>query len=121
MPFEAAWQAVCGPGPLRATYERVARSFGVHIAAVAVARKLAVIVWLLLRRGEDNALVRPGQHAKKLRDLELRSAQPARRGQRGTAYACNLTRTRLVERRRSEPTEAAYCRQVGGGPDTARI
>ena len=45
MLVEAAWQAVRGPGPLRAFYERIARRRGNHIAAVAVARKLAVIVW----------------------------------------------------------------------------
>ena len=56
---------------------------GNHIAAVAVARKLAVIVWHMLQKGEDYAGVRPALHAKKLRDLELRSGQPARRGQRG--------------------------------------
>jgi transposase len=65
MLVEATWQAVRGPGPLRAFYERVARRRGVHIAAVADARKLAVIVWHLLRRGEDYAWVRPALHAKK--------------------------------------------------------
>jgi transposase len=114
MLVEAAWQAVRGPGPLRAFYERVARRRGNHIAAVAVARKLAVIVWHLLRRGEDYAWVRPALHAKKLRDLELRSGQPARRGQRGAAYAYNLTRTRLEERRRAEQAETAYRRQTEG-------
>jgi transposase len=114
MLVEAAWQAVRGPGPLRAFHERVARRRGNHIAAVAVARKLAVIVWHLLRRGEDYAWVRPALHAKKLRDLELRSGQPARRGQRGAAYAYNLTRTRLEERRRAEQAETAYRRQTEG-------
>ncbi len=111
---EAAWQAVRGPGPLRAFYERIARRRGNHIAAVAVARKLAVIVWHLLRRGEDYAWVRPALHARKLRDLELRSGQPARRGQRGTAYAYNLARTRHEERRRAEQAEIAYRRQIEG-------
>ena len=114
MLVEAAWQAVRGPGPLRAFYERIARRRGKHIAAVAVARKLAVIVWHLLRRGEDYAWVRPALHARKLRDLELRSGQPARRGQRGAAYAYNLTRTRLAERRRAEQAETAYRRQTEG-------
>jgi hypothetical protein len=62
---------------------------GSHIAAVAVARKLAVIIWHMLTRGEDYAGVRPALHAKKLRDLELRSGQPERRGQRGSAYKYN--------------------------------
>jgi transposase len=114
MLVEAAWQAVRGPGPLRAFYQRIARRRGNHIAAVAVARKLAVIVWHLLRRGEDYAWVRPALHAKKLRDLELRSGQPVRRGQRGAAYAYNLTRTRLEERRRAEQAETAYRRQTEG-------
>ena len=114
MLVEAAWQAVRGPGPLRAFYQRIARRRGNHIAAVAVARKLAVIVWHLLRHGEDYAWVRPALHAKKLRDLELRSGQPARRGQRGAAYAYNLSRTRLEERRRAEQAETAYRRQTEG-------
>jgi transposase len=42
MLVEAAWQAVRGPGPLRAFYQRIAKRRGLHIAAVAVARKLAV-------------------------------------------------------------------------------
>jgi transposase len=85
-----------------------------HRGRRAVARKLAVIVWHLLRRGEDYARVRPALHAKKLRDLELRSGQPVRRGQRGAAYAYNLTRTRLEERRRAEQAETAYRRQTEG-------
>ena len=87
---------------------------GFKKAKVAVARKLAVIVWHLLRRGEDYAWVRPALHAKKLRDLELRSGQPARRGQRGAAYAYNLRRARLEEKRRAEQAEAAYRRQTDG-------
>lgn len=51
--------------------------------------------------------VRPALHAKKLRDLELRSGQPARRGQRGSSYDDNLTRTRLEEKRRAEQAEVA--------------
>jgi transposase len=114
MLVEAAWRAVRGPGPPRASYHRVATRRGQHIAAVAVARKLAAIVWHLLRRGEGYARVRPALHAKKLRDLELRSGQPARRGQRGMAYAYNLARTRLVEKRRAEQAETAYRKQTEG-------
>jgi transposase len=114
MLVEAAWQAVRGPGPLRAFFQRIAGRRGNHIAAVAVARKLAVIVWHLLKRGEDYAWVRPALHARKLRDLELRSGQPSRRGQRGTAYAYNLSRTRLEEKRRAEQAETAYRRQTEG-------
>ena len=86
MLVEAAWQAVRGPGPLRAFFQRISARRGPHVAAVAVARKLAVIIWHLLTRGEDYAWVRQALHAKKMRDLELRSGEPARRGQRGAAY-----------------------------------
>jgi transposase len=114
MLVEAAWQAVRGPGPLRAFFQRVSGRRGPHVAAVAVARKLALIIWHLLTRGEDYAWVRPALHAKKLRDLELRSGEPARRGQRGAAYAYNLTRTRQEERRRVEQAEVAYRRMTEG-------
>ena len=70
------------------------------------------LIWHLLRRGEDYAWVRPALHARKLRDLEPRSGQPARRGQRGSAYAYNLARTRLEERKRGERAELAYRRQT---------
>lgn len=114
MLVEAAWQAVRGPGPLRAFFQRVSGRRGPHIAAVAVARKLAVIIWHLLTRGEDYAWVRPALHAKKLRELELRSGEPARRGQRGAAYTYNLTRVRQEERRRVEQAEVAYRRMTEG-------
>jgi transposase len=105
MLVEAAWQAVRGPGPLRAFYERITRRRGNHVAAVAVARKLAVIVWHLLRHDEDYAWVRPALHAKKLRDLELRSGQPAHRGQRGTGYAYNTTSPEPGARSGAEPNK----------------
>ena len=112
MLVEAAWQAVRGPGPLRAFFQRVSARRGPYVAVVAVARKLAVVSWHLLTRGEDYAWVRPTLHAKKLRELELRSGEPARRGQRGAAYAYNLTRPRQEERRRVEQAEIAYRRMT---------
>ncbi len=114
MLVEAAWQAVRGPGPLRAFFQRVSARRGGHIAAVAVARKLAVIVWHLLTKGEDYAWVRPALHAKKLRDLELKSGMPARRGQRGAAYDYNRGGTRREEMRRGEMAEVAYRRLTEG-------
>ena len=85
MLVEAAWAAARAPGPLRAFFLRISARRGQHVAAVATARKLAVIVWHLLRRQEDYAWVRPALHTKKIRDLELRAGHPARRGQRGAA------------------------------------
>lgn len=78
------------------------------------ARKIAVIVWHLLTRSEDYAWVRPALHAKKLRDLELRSGQPARRGQRGAGYEYNLTKSRQEERQRGKRAEIAYKRLIEG-------
>jgi transposase len=114
MLVEAAWAAARAPGPLRAFFLRISTRRGQHIAAVAAARKLLVIVWHLLRRQEDYAWVRPALHAKKIRDLELRAGHPARRGQRGAAYAYNLTAVRERERRRVEQAEKAYERLVQG-------
>ena len=114
MLVEAAWQAVRGPGPLRAFYQRVSARRGTHIAAVAVARKLAVIVWHMLTKGEDYAGVRPALHARKLRELELRSGQPSQRGRRGTSCKYNLTRVRQEEKYRAEQAETAYRRVTEG-------
>ena len=111
---EAAWQTVRSPGPLRAFYERVRARRGNHIAAVAVARKLTVIIWHLLTKGEDYAWVRPALHAKKMRDLELRAGCPERRGQRGRSYDYNLPHRRRAERARAEQAEVAYRRITQG-------
>jgi transposase len=59
MLVEAAWQAVRGPGPLRAFYQRIAARRGNHIAAVAVARKLVVIVWHMLTKARTTPLSDP--------------------------------------------------------------
>ena len=53
MLVEAAWSAARSPGPLRAFFLRIAARRGQHIAAVATARKIAVVVWHMLKRGED--------------------------------------------------------------------
>jgi transposase len=68
----------------------------------------------MLTKGEDYAGVRPALHAKKLRDLELRSGQPERRGQRGSADEYTLTRSRQEEKRRAEQSEVAYRRLTEG-------
>ena len=62
----------------------------------------------MLTKDEDYAGIRPALHAKKLRDLELRSGLPARRGQRGSGYEYMLTRTRVEEKCRAQQAEIAY-------------
>jgi transposase len=124
MLVEAAWAAARAPGPLRAFFLRVRARRGQHVAAVATARKLAVIIWHLLRKGESYAWARPALHAKKLRDLELKAGYKAERGQRGAAYVYNIKSHRDQERRWVEQAETAYARFVAGwnprGPKRAR-
>jgi transposase len=76
----AAWVAVKTPGPLRAFFERVRARRGMQIAVVATARKLAVLCWHMITKGEDYAFARPSLTAQKLRALELRAGMPSRRG-----------------------------------------
>jgi hypothetical protein len=71
MLVEAAFAASRTPGPLRAFYRRVKDRRGFQIATVAVARKLAVLCWHLIHRGEDYAFGRPSLTAHKRRKLEL--------------------------------------------------
>jgi transposase len=125
MLVEAAWSAARSPGPLRAFFLRIAARRGQHIAAVATARKMAVVVWHMLQRGEDYTWARPALHARKMRSLELKAGLPARRGQRGSAQAYNLSATREAERRRAAEGEAAYRRLTDGwrpkGPKRVRM
>ncbi len=108
MLVEAAWAAAKTPGPLHAFYERVRARRGMQIAVVATARKLAVLCWHLIIKGEDYAYGRPSLLAQKLRKLELRAGMPSRRGQRGSTHAYNLKEVRARERALSEQGEIAY-------------
>jgi transposase len=56
--------------------ERVGARRGRSVATVAVARKLAVLAWHLLTRGEDHAFARPSIVARKRRRLELAAGAP---------------------------------------------
>lgn len=108
MLVEAAWVAVKTPGPLRAFYERVRSRRGMQIAVVATARKLAVLCWHLVIKGEDYAFGRPSLTQQKLRKLELRAGMPSRRGQKGKAAAYSLKEVRRRERELAEQAEQAY-------------
>ena len=108
MLVEAAWAASKTPGPLRAFYERVRGRRGMQVAVVATARKLAVLCWTMIERGEDYAYARPSLTEKKLRALELRAGMPSRRGQKGKAAAYSLKDTRRLEREIAEQGERAY-------------
>jgi transposase len=111
---EAAFTSVSTAGPMRAFYERVRARRGTQIAIVAVARKLAVLFWHLLTRGEDYAFARPSLTRKKLRELELRAGAERHPGRRDLAtkngYSQRVHRER--ERALSAQAELAYRRFV---------
>src|SRR5215207_9065805 len=112
MLVEAAWVAVKTPGPLRAFFERVRARRGMQIAVVATARKLAVLCWHMIIRGEDYAFARPSLTAKKLRALELKAGKPSRRGQKGSAAAYSLKDVRAREKQLAEQAERTYAQLV---------
>lgn len=105
---EAAWAAVKTPGPLRAFYQRLRGRRGPQIAVVATARKLLVLTWHLLTRDEEYIFARPSLVARKWRALQLEAGHPAKVGQRGIAYAYNLTTVRRQEWELCLHAERAY-------------
>ncbi len=109
---EAAFSAVQQPGPLHAFYERIRARRGHGIATVAAARKLAVLFWCLLTRGENYAHQQPSLTAKKLRRLELKAGAPkyVRQASGGT-WAVNQ-KMREAERELARQAEASYLRMV---------
>ena len=108
MLVEAAWAAARSPGPLRAFFRKIAARRGQHIAAVATARKLAMIIWHMLTKQTDYIWVRPALLARKLRSVELRAGQPANHAKRSAAYDYNIPSKRAAERQRVEIAEAEY-------------
>ena len=109
---EAAWSAAKSPGPLRAFAQRTAARRGRPVATVAVARKLAVLAWHLLSRGEDYAFARPALVRRKRRLLELAAGAPKRKpGPNGQPLWANKEE-RHAERAIAEQAETAYRRLV---------
>ena len=111
MLVEAAWAASKAPGPLRAFFLRIRARRGHQIAAVAVARKLAVLCWQT--KDADYQWARPALVANKLRTMELQAGQPVRKGnKRGPAYAYNIKELRDREIELARHAEQAYERFV---------
>lgn len=108
MLVEAAWSASRAPGPLRAFYQRVRARRGMQIAVVATARKLAVLCWHLMIKGEDYAFAMPSLVAHKHRKLELRAGAPAARGRKGPTADYSLKAVRAAERDLATQAETAY-------------
>src|SRR5579859_645405 len=83
------------PGPLRSFFLRIRARRGHQVAAVAVARKLAVVCWHLLSKNADYHWARPALLAHKVRAMELQAGLPEKKGnKRGPAYAYNVKELR---------------------------
>ena len=109
---DAAWVLVRTPGPLRAFYQRVRVRRGAQIALVATARKLSVLFWHLLTREEDYAFGRPSLTRRKLRVLELKTAEGWRRGRYSGPRVNESRKDREREAEFAEQMETAYCRLI---------
>ncbi len=108
---EAAWSVAQTPGPLRAFFERIRAHKGPQVAATATARKLASLFWCLLTREEDYAFERPSMTRAKIRELELATGAPARKGVKGIA-GNKSPAVRQAERELAGRAEAAYRRTI---------
>ena len=100
------------PGPLRAFAQRTAARRGRHVATVAVARKLAVLAWHLLTRGEDYAFQRPSL-------VRAQAARARAQGRRAARQARPATADPRLEhrdrRRREAPRRAGRDRLPAAG------
>jgi len=78
--IEAAQSMAMSGAPLSATYHRVRRKKGHNVAVTALARKLVVLVWHLLRKGEPYRYAPVARTRHKLRRVSP-GARPAPAGQ----------------------------------------
>jgi transposase len=109
---EAAWIAVRQPGPMHAFYERTRARRGHGKAVVASARKLAILFWCMLTRGEDYAHQQPTLTKKKLRQLELTAGAPKHAKTKIGAFTSANKAIRDAERQLAEQAELSYKRLV---------
>ncbi len=108
---EAAWTATLQPGPAHAFYERLRARRGHGKAIVATARKLAILFWCMLTRGEDYAHQQPSLTRKKLRRLEITAGAPKYTRRAKGIWATNdLMRTAELEL--AHQAETSYKRMV---------
>jgi transposase len=109
---EAAWHAARTTGPLRAFHDRVASRRGRNVATVAVARKLVVIAWHMLNRGEDYAFTRPSLVREKIRRAEPLAGAPRRQGHRNPVRVFATGEQHRLEKQLAAQAETAYRRLV---------
>lgn len=109
MLVEAAFSASRAPGPLRAFYKRIKDRRGFQVATVATARKLTVLCWHLITKGEDYAFARPSLNAHKRRKLELAAGATSHRGPAaGPSRDYHIKQLRDAEKAIVEQQERAY-------------
>jgi transposase len=108
---EAAWSVVLQPGPLHAFYDRTRARRGHGKAIVATARKLAILFWCMLGRGEDYAHQQPSLTNKKLRRLELTAGAPKNANTARGIWSSNPA-IRQAERQLAKQAEASYKQMV---------
>lgn len=73
---EAATTAIRVPGPLQSFYVRLRKAKGHSKAIVAVARKLACLVWQILSSGQPYAWAPPLRTREKIRKLRIMAGEP---------------------------------------------
>lgn len=119
MLVQAAWSVASAPGPLSAFFQRISVKQGKQAAAVATARKLAVLIWHMLTKNEDYARRRPALLQWKLRQLELKAGHASRRGgnKPGPARDYSLEAVRDKERAWLGLAEQEYRRFVAAWKD----
>ena len=108
MLVEAAWSAKKAPGPLRAFFNRVQKKAGAPAAAVATARKLAILIWHVLSKETEYLLARPAFTAMKLRNAALKAGAPRAHGPAGPAHDYWIKDIRQRENEYVERAERAY-------------
>jgi len=112
MLVEAAWSAASVPGPLRAFFIRIRAKKGGCAAAVATARKMAVLIWHLLTKEKPYAWARPAFVAMKMRKLELKAGAPRAYGKAGPGRDYWIKEIRRREMELVAQAEEAYSRTV---------
>lgn len=109
MLVEAAWTVAKAPGPLHAFFVRIRARRGHQVAAVAVARKLTVLVWHMLTKEQDYLWARPSLLAHKLRTMELQAGKPPQKGNKpGTSHAYHVKELRDQEMHIARQAQQSY-------------
>jgi transposase len=99
---EAAHAVVRSPGPLAAFHARIADRRGPGVAAVAVARKLAVLIWHLLSERNEYRFAAPTRLAEKRRRMELDAGAP----RSGSRFSSSVPRADRLQTERAALVEA---------------